>query len=63
MARVAMSKRCPSCGIAVGDEVRCPLCESSLVSVNFRRALLWALVMEEYLLLAVAVVRRGWSML
>jgi hypothetical protein len=58
-----MSKRCPSCGIAVGDEIRCPLCESSLVSVNLRRALLWALVMEEYLLLAVAMVRRGLSML
>jgi hypothetical protein len=33
------------------------------VSVNLRRALLWAIVMEEYLLLAVAMVRRGWNLL
>ena len=58
-----MSKHCPSCGVTVSDQVRCPLCDSSLVKVNLRRALLWAFVMEEYLLLAVAIVRRGWGLL
>jgi hypothetical protein len=61
--RVSMSKRCPSCGVTVADQIRCPLCDASLVKVNLRRALLWAIVMEEYFLLAVAIVRRGWSLL
>jgi len=53
-----MSKRCPSCGVTVVDQLRCPLCDTSLVKVNLRRVLLWALIMEEYFLLAVALTRR-----
>ena len=56
-----MLKHCPSCGFAVGDQVRCPLCDTSLVKVNLRRALLWALVMEEYFVVALAMLRYGWS--
>ena len=58
-----MSQHCPSCGVTVVDQLRCPLCNTSLVKVNLRRALLWAIVMEEYFLLSVAIVRRGWSLL
>jgi hypothetical protein len=58
-----MPKQCPSCGVTVGDEIRCPLCDTRLIQVNLRRALLWAIVMEEYFLLSVAIVRRGWSLL
>ena len=58
-----MHKHCPSCGVTVADQIRCPLCDASLVKVNLRRARLWALVMEEYFLLIVALVRRGWSLL
>jgi hypothetical protein len=56
-----MSNRCPTCGIEVGNEVRCPLCDSGLVTVNRRRALLWALVIEEYFVVALAMLRHGWS--
>jgi hypothetical protein len=56
-----MSKHCPSCGIAVGNEIRCPLCDEGLVKVNHRRVLLWALVIEEYFVVAVAMLRHGWS--
>jgi hypothetical protein len=45
-----MDKRCPYCGISVGDQVACALCGTRLVRVNLRRTLLWALVAEEYLL-------------
>ena len=58
-----MSKQCPSCGVTVDDQIRCPLCDASLIKVNLRRALLWAIVMEEYFLLSVAIVRRGWCLL
>ena len=58
-----MSKKCPSCGVTVDDQIRCPLCDTSLIKVNLRRVLLWAIVMEEYFLLSVAIVRRGWSLL
>jgi hypothetical protein len=58
-----MSKQCPSCGVTVADQIRCPLCDASLVKVNLRRVLLWAIVMEEYFLLSVAIVRRGLSLL
>jgi hypothetical protein len=60
--RVPMSKHCPSCGVTVADQIRCPLCDASLVKVNLRRVLLWAIVMEEYFLLSVAIVRRGLSL-
>ena len=62
MARVPMPKHCPSCGIAVGDEMRCPLCDTGLVKVNHRRALLWAIVIEEYFVVAVAMLRLGWRL-
>jgi hypothetical protein len=58
-----MSKHCPSCGVTVADQIRCPLCDASLVKVNIRRVLLWAIVMEEYFLLSVAIVRRGLSLM
>jgi hypothetical protein len=61
--RVPMSKHCPSCGVTVSDQIRCPLCDAGLVKVNLRRVLLWAIVMEEYFLLTVAIVRRGLSLL
>jgi hypothetical protein len=58
-----MPNHCPSCGVTVADQIRCPLCDASLVKVNLRRVLLWAIVMEEYFLLSVAIVRRGLSLL
>ena len=61
--RAAMPKHCPSCGVTVADQIRCPLCDASLVKVNLRRVLLWAIVMEEYFLLSVAIVRRGLSLM
>jgi len=61
MAEFPVFKHCPSCGFAVGDQVRCPLCDTSLVEVNLRRALLWALVLEEYFVVALAMLRHGWS--
>jgi hypothetical protein len=45
-----MYQSCPRCGIASHGQLRCPLCDTSLVRVNLRRVLLWALVVEEYLL-------------
>ncbi len=55
-----MDKRCPYCGISVAGQLRCPLCDTRLVSVRLsvRRALLWAFVMEEYLLVMVMMMRR-----
>jgi hypothetical protein len=52
-----MHTRCPHCGIATEGHLRCPLCSRSLVQVNLRRTLLWALVIEEYLLLTVFMLR------
>jgi hypothetical protein len=54
-----MDKRCPYCGISVAGDPRCPLCDTRLVSasVNVRRALLWAFVVEEYLLVMVVMMR------
>jgi hypothetical protein len=54
-----MDKHCPYCGIAVAGDLRCPLCDTRLVgaSVNIRRALLWAFVVEEYLLVMVVMMR------
>jgi hypothetical protein len=53
-----MDKRCPYCGISVAEHLRCPLCDTRLVGVRFnlRRVLLWAFVVEEFLL--VMVLRR-----
>lgn len=53
-----MHRHCPSCGLAVSDQLRCPLCDTSLVRVNLRRTLLWALVAEEAFLLLGLVWRR-----
>ena len=54
-----MGRRCPCCGISVAGHLRCPLCDTRLVSVqiNVRRALLWALVLEEYLLVMLVLMR------
>jgi hypothetical protein len=52
-----MHTRCPFCGISVGGRLRCPLCDKSLVRVNLRRTLLWTLVVEEYVLLMVFMMR------
>jgi hypothetical protein len=43
---------CPYCGTSVAGHLRCPLCDTRLVSVSvsLRRALLWAFVVEELLL-------------
>ncbi len=50
-----MPKCCPSCGVAVGDELRCTLVTPVWVKVNLRRVLLWALVMEEYFVVALTM--------
>jgi hypothetical protein len=49
---VAEAERCPYCGTSVAGHLRCPLCDTRLVSVrvSLRRALLWAFVVEELLL-------------
>jgi uncharacterized protein with PIN domain len=49
---VAEGERCPYCGTSVAGHLRCPLCDTRLVSVSvsLRRALLWAFVVEELLL-------------
>jgi tRNA(Ile2) C34 agmatinyltransferase TiaS len=55
-----MDTHCPYCGVSVAGQLRCPLCDTRLVGVGFkvslRRALLWAFVVEEFLL--VMVLRR-----
>jgi hypothetical protein len=46
-----MQRRCTYCGLSVGEEdTSCQLCGTRLISVNLKRALLWTLVAEEYLL-------------
>ena len=52
-----VNQSCPTCGIAVEGQTRCPLCNTSLVQVNLRRVLLWALVAEEYCVLLVVLLR------
>jgi hypothetical protein len=54
-----MDKRCPCCGVSVAGHLRCPLCDTRLVSVhiNVRRTLLWGLVVEEYLLVMLVLMR------
>jgi hypothetical protein len=54
-----MTVSCPCCGISIEEQVlRCPLCDTSLVRSNLRRALLWAFVLEEYALVAALVLLR-----
>ncbi len=54
-----MNNQCPYCGIPVLGQSRCPLCDTRLtgvsvgVRVSLRRALLWAFVVEELLLVMV----------
>ena len=51
-----MTVSCPCCGISIQEQVlRCPLCDTSLVRSNLRRALLWAFVVEEYALVLALV--------
>ncbi|HEU5040436.1 MAG TPA: hypothetical protein VFT84_06430 [Gemmatimonadales bacterium] len=52
-----MDRRCPRCGLAVAHQARCPLCDTSLTRVNLRRVLLWALVVEEYLVVVAVLLR------
>lgn len=54
-----MHQSCPYCGISVDSELRCPLCDSSLVRVDLRRTLLWAFVAGEYLVMVVLMLRLG----
>jgi hypothetical protein len=54
-----MDRPCRYCGVECADQLRCPVCDTSLVRVNLRRSLLWALVVEEYLLLLVVGLRFG----
>jgi hypothetical protein len=54
-----MDTRCPYCGIQVAGQFRCPLCDTRLVSVNLRRTLLWAFIVEEYVLVMVVLMRFG----
>src|SRR5262249_8040624 len=58
-AEARMYRTCPTCGIEVRDQLRCPLCDATLVRVNLRRTLMWALVVEEWLLLLSLVLRRA----
>ena len=54
-----MTVSCPCCGISIQEQVlRCPLCDTSLVRSNLRRALLWAFVLEEYALVAALALLR-----
>ena len=49
-----MSAQCPQCGLAITQPAAsCPLCQASLIRVNMRRALLWAAVIGEFLLILV----------
>lgn len=54
-----MPTSCPCCGISIQEEVvRCPLCDTRLVRSNLRRALLWAVVLEEYALFGTILLLR-----
>ena len=52
-----MYQRCRYCGISLGEQLRCPLCNTSIVRVNLRRNVLWALVAGEYVVALVILVR------
>jgi hypothetical protein len=54
-----VTRTCPNCGISVEHQTHCPLCDASLLSVNLRRVLLWALVVEEYLVVLALGLHRG----
>ena len=53
-----MDESCPYCGTSVAGHLRCPVCDTRLVSVSVspRRALLWAFVVGE-LLLVILIMR------
>jgi hypothetical protein len=42
---------CPRCGAIVFPTASCPLCQESLKRMNLQRAILWAVVMGELLLM------------
>ena len=53
-----MQRQCSYCGLSVSDnDTLCPLCGTRLVPVNLKRALLWTLVAEEFLLVAAMMLR------
>lgn len=52
-----MEEHCPRCGLELEGSLRCPLCDHSMVRVNLRRFLLWSLVVEEYLVVLVLLLR------
>jgi hypothetical protein len=54
-----MDNQCSYCGISVPSGASCPVCGTRLVAVNLRRTLLWALVAEEYLVVAAVMLRLG----
>jgi tRNA(Ile2) C34 agmatinyltransferase TiaS len=50
-----MDESCPYCGTSIAGQFRCPLCDTRVVSVSvsLRRALVWAFVVEGFLLVMV----------
>ena len=54
-----MYKNCPRCGLQAENHTRCPLCDASLVQGNLRRTLLWALVVEVWMMAIVVSLRFG----
>lgn len=51
-----MDRQCPRCGISCPTGLNCPLCYAKLGNTTaLRRPLMWALVAEVYLLVAVLV--------
>jgi hypothetical protein len=48
-----MQRTCPRCGMQADNHTRCPLCDASLVQVKLRRSLLWALVVEMWMVAGV----------
>ena len=52
-----MEKRCSYCGIPVNGRADCPLCGKAVGTVNLRRTLLLALVVEVYLVTLIAILR------
>jgi hypothetical protein len=54
-----MYTNCPRCGLQADNHTRCQLCDASLVQVNLRRTLLWALVVEVWMMVIVVSLRFG----
>jgi transposase len=52
-----VEKRCSYCGLPVNGRADCPLCGKAVGTVNLRRTLLVALVVEVYLVTLVAILR------